>query len=243
MKTDVLLANSHLVLFHVWAVRQAPPPEMDKDDDEWTAIDEALFSPKMLKSGIIVILDRACSHNKSMHNLELFVNALVYERKKIILNETGMFVSSSLFIPYDIMPATILKILDDLIECNLPRSVFKKDATLHICFELPTEHPNASNNALGVVNVVCGLLLAINEAGESKIIKKKSNHKLCIFDVILKSVFFKHRVEYSMVMRKCVHYGYCGPREINESTESKVTDANVVPLISASLKGKKCVAV
>ena len=216
---------------------------MQNGGSMWTEINKLIFSPEVTKLGIVVILERACSHNKSMHNLELFVNSLVYERKKIILNETGMFMSSSVFVPYDIMPDTILKVLGDLIDSNLPRSVFKKDQTVHICFELPMEHANGSNNSLGVVNVVCGLLLAINEARESKKNKNTTDHKLCIFDVILKSVFFKHRVEYSAVLLHCIRYGYCGPSEMTAFIEPKVLTDITVPVVSAPSRSKKSLPV
>ena len=171
-------------------------------------MDAIIFSPEVTKLGIIVILERACSHNKSMHNLELFVNGLVYERKKFILNETGLFMSSSVFVPYSIMPDTVLRAVEQMIDSNTPRSVFKKNECVHICFELPS-NATSSHNALGVINVVCGLLLAINEAGALPTPRQKTNHKLCIFDVILKSVFFKHRIDYAVVLRKCIEYGYC----------------------------------
>ena len=242
MKTHVMLARDALcrlaLTLHIVAI-----VIMDDNDNTWIELDEVIFSPEVIKLGMVVILERACSHNKSMHNLELFVNALVYERKKIILNETGLFISSSIFVPYDIMPENILKVIDDLIDSNLPRSIFKKDEAVHICFELPIAYANASNNALGVINVVCGFLLAINEASESKKIKKKTDHKLCIFDVILKSVFFKHRVEYSTVLRNCIRYGYCGPSEMTAFTESKVVADKVVPVISAQSRNKTCLLV
>jgi hypothetical protein len=216
---------------------------MQNGGSMWTEMNQIIFSPEVTKLGIVVILERACSHNKSMHNLELFVNSLVYERKKIILNETGMFMSSSVFVPYDIMPDTILKVLGDLIDSNLPRSVFKKEQTVHICFELPMQHASGSNNALGVVNVVCGLLLAINEASESKKSKNTTDHKLCIFDVILKSVFFKHRVEYSAVLLHCIRYGYCGPSEMTAFVEHKVHTDTTVPVVSAPSRSKKSLLV
>jgi hypothetical protein len=216
---------------------------MENDGSIWTEMNKVIFTPEVTKLGIVVILERACSHNKSMHNLELFVNSLVYERKKIILNETGMFMSSSVFVPYDIMPDTILKVLGDLIDSNLPRSVFKKEQTVHICFELPMQHASGSNNALGVVNVVCGLLLAINEASESKKSKNTTDHKLCIFDVILKSVFFKHRVEYSAVLLHCIRYGYCGPSEMTAFVEHKVHTDTTVPVVSAPSRSKKSLLV
>jgi hypothetical protein len=202
---------------------------------EWDSIEEIIFSPEVTKLGIIVILQSACSHNKSMHNLELFVNGLVYERKKIILNETGMFLSSSKFVPYNIMPNAVLQAVGQLIDSNTSRSVFKKNECVHICFELPTHNSNG-NNALGVINVVCGLLLAINEASVANVNQKKTNHKLCIFDVILKSVFFKHRIDYAVVLRKCIRYGYCivaseKTQQTDAKTAATTTDSVTTPCI------------
>jgi len=177
-------------------------------NSDWESVDATIFSPELIKLGIVVILDRTCSHNKSMHNLELFVNGLVYERKKIILNETGMFVSTSVFVPYSIMPDTVLRAIEKIMDSSTPRSVFKKNECVHICFEMPSK-ANSSQNALGVLNVVCGLLLAINEASALQTPQHRTNHKLCIFDVILKSIFFKHRIDYAAVLRKCIQYGYC----------------------------------
>jgi hypothetical protein len=197
---------------------------MQKSD--WETMDQILFSPEVIKLGIIVILDRACSHNKSMHNLELFVNGLVYERKKIILNETGMFISTSVFVPYSIMSDTVLHAVEHIIDSSTPRSVFKKNECVHICFEMPATAAY-SHNALGVLNVVCGLLLAINEAGALQTSRHKTNHKLCIFDVVLKSVFFKHRVDYAVVLRKCIQYGYCVAVTDNTSQGVSPRDASI----------------
>jgi hypothetical protein len=105
------------------------------------------------------------------------------------------------------------------------------------------QHASGSNNALGVVNVVCGLLLAINEASESKKSKNTTDHKLCIFDVILKSVFFKHRVEYSAVLLHCIRYGYCGPSEMTAFVEHKVHTDTTVPVVSAPSRSKKSLLV
>ena len=172
---------------------------------EWSVIDDTIYTPDVLKVGILCILQNSCSHNKSIHNLEIFINDLVYDKKKIILSEHGLSISSSIFIPYGILPETVLRVVHDLIGSNLSRSVFKKNNVVHICFDLPT---HASKIALGVVNVVCGLLLAINEANELKTHKKTTDHKICIFDVILRSIFFKHRIDYTTVLAHCIRLGY-----------------------------------
>jgi len=172
---------------------------------EWSLIDDTIYTPDVLKVGIVCILQTSCSHNKSIHNLEIFINNLVYEKKKIILNELGLSISSSIFIPYAILPETVLRVVHDLVASSLSRSVFKKNNMVHICFDIPV---HASKNALGVVNVVCGLLLAINEANVLKSHKKKTDHKICIFDVILRSIFFKHRIDYATVLGHCIRLGY-----------------------------------
>jgi len=199
--------------------------------EEWPEMHSVLFSPEVIKLGIIVVLERACSHNKSMHNLELFINALVYEKKKIILNETGMYTSSSLFIPYEIMPENVITIVGNLMDSKMPRSVFKKNEALHVFFELPVISNTSNNQALGAVSVVCGLLLAIQQATISKKNKQVSDHKLCVFDVILKSVFFKHRIDYAVVLRDCIRYGYCAASELEAITDSNVgaTSATIQP--------------
>ena len=172
---------------------------------EWSAIDDTIYTPDVLKIGIVYILQGSCSHNKSMHNLEIFINNLVYEKKKIILNENGLSVSSSIFIPYALLPETVLRVIHELIASSLERSVFKKNNMVHICFDIPI-YP--SKNALGVVNVVCGLLLAINGANELKAHQKTTDNKICIFDVILRSIFFKHRIDYATVLGHCIRLGY-----------------------------------
>jgi len=175
---------------------------------EWDIIDDIIYTPEVLKVGILCILQKSCSHNKSIHNLEIFINGLVYEKKKIILNEKGLTISSSIFIPYNVLPEPVLQATQQLIASSLPRSVFKKTDTVHICFDLPV---HSSKNALGVVNVVCGLLLAIKEANVLKPHNTKPDHKICIFDVILRSIFFKHRIDYAVVLRHCIDLGYSTP--------------------------------
>ena len=192
---------------------------------EWDEMDQIIFSPHIVKLGMLAILQQSCSHNKSMHNLELFVNTLIYEKKKLILSETGLFLSTSMFVTFDMLPKPALRTVLALIDSNVTRSVFKKNGTVNICFDSPVR---SDNNALGVVNVVCGLLLAINEA-RSVQQQHTTTHDnmLCIFDVILKSVFFKHRIDYSLVLQNCVQFGYCGVCDI-EQEES----AETVPSMS-----------
>jgi len=187
----------------------ALPPHTAMLVSEWSAMDDIIYTPDVLKIGMVYILQTSCSHNKSMHNLEIFINNLVYEKKKIILNENGLSVSSSIFIPYALLPETVLRVMHELIASSLERSVFKKNDMVHICFDIPA-HP--SKNALGVVNVVCGLLLAINEANalktHQKTHQKTTDNKICIFDVILRSIFFKHRIDYATVLGHCIRLGY-----------------------------------
>ena len=59
--------------------------------------------------------------------------------------------------------------------------------------------------------MVCGLLLAIKEADVLKPRNTKTDHKICVFDVILRSIFFKHRIDYAVVLRHCIDLGYCTP--------------------------------
>jgi len=145
---------------------------------------------------------------------------------EVILNETGMYISSSLFVPYEIMPDSVLVIVQELIDSPMPRSVFKKNESVHIFFELPVLSNISNNNALGVVNVVCGLLLAIKQASTGKKNHKTTDHKLCVFDVILKSVFFKHRIDYAVVLRHCISYGYCAASDSNDTTDTSATAAS-----------------
>jgi len=175
---------------------------------EWDKIDDIIYTPEVVKLGILHVLQNSCSHNKSVYNLEIFINSLVYEKKKIILNEEGLTISTSIFIPYGVLPEPVLIVTQDLISSNLPRSVFKKNDTVHICFDIPV---HSSKNSLGVVNVVCGLLLAIKQANTLKPYKKTTDHKICIFDVILRSIFFKHRIDYAVVLRHCIRLGYNTP--------------------------------
>jgi len=61
-----------------------------------------------MKLGILHALQSASHRNKSIHNLDVFINNLIYERKQIVLDENGMSLSKSVYIPYEILPTEIL---------------------------------------------------------------------------------------------------------------------------------------
>jgi len=58
-----------------------------------------------------------------------------------------------------------------------------------------------------VVDVICSLFLA--NAGELKTQKTNIDHKICICDVILKSIFFKHHINYEVVLWNYICFDYC----------------------------------
>jgi len=88
-----------------------------------------------------------------------------------------------------------------LVNSVVPRSFFTQDENVHTCFECPLP---GNNNTLGVVNVLCGFLLAINECGHLNDASRTNNSNLLsIFDVILKSILFKHSIDFAVVMENC----------------------------------------
>jgi len=107
-----------------------------------------------MKLGILVILRISCIHNKSIQDLELFINNFVYEKKRIIINEAGLFILSSIFIPYDILPEPVLHTTQDLIASNTSRLVFKKNDTVHIYFDSPL-HTNHTRRRCYLQLVPC----------------------------------------------------------------------------------------
>ena len=77
-------------------------------DDTWKNVDDSVYSPTTMKLGILHALQSASHRNKSIHNLDVFINNLIYERKQIVLDENGMSLSKSVYIPYEILPTEIL---------------------------------------------------------------------------------------------------------------------------------------
>jgi len=173
-------------------------------DDTWKNIDDSVYSPTTIKLGILHALQSASHRNKSMHNLDVFIDNLIYERKQIILDENGVSLSKSMYIPYEILSKEILSAMTLLVDSVATRSFFTQDENVHTCFECPLP---GDNNTLGVVNVLCGFLLAINECGHLNDSNRPYNSNLLsVFDVILKSILFKHSIDFSVVMENCVRY-------------------------------------
>ena len=176
-------------------------------DDTWKNVDDSVYSPTTMKLGILHALQSASHRNKSMHNLDLFINNLIYERKQIILDENGVSLSKSVYIPYEILPTEILAAMTLLVDSVVPRSFSTQDENVHTCFECPLP---GDNNTLGVVNVQCGFLLAINECAHLNDANRHYNSNLLsVFDVILKSILFKHRIDFSVVMENCARSPVC----------------------------------
>ena len=65
---------------------------------------------------------------------------------------------------------------------------------------------------LGVIDVICAFFLIMNDASDKS--KQGPDHSrvadgmLSVFDVLLKSMCFKQRVDYQTIIQKCVEYGY-----------------------------------
>jgi len=176
-------------------------------DDTWKIIDDSVYSPTTIRLGILHALQSASHRNKSMHNLDVFIDNLIYERKQIILDENGVSLSKSMYIPYEIMSTELLAAMTLLVDSVATRSFFTQDENVHTCFECPLP---GDNNTLGVVNVLCGFLLGINECGHLNDSNRPYNSNLLsVFDVILKSILFKHSIDFSVVMENCVRSHIC----------------------------------
>jgi len=172
-----------------------------------TQLHETLFAPTVLKLALLEALQKDSKNMSSMHHLDNFANRLTFEKKHIILNETGVSLSQSLFVPFGIMDQGLLNNISQLLESSNTRCVFN-DTNKRESVVFALEHVEI----LGVVDVISAFFLIMNDASD---ISKKRPENACMadgmlsaFDVLLKSICFKQRVDYPTVIQKCIDYGY-----------------------------------
>ena len=65
---------------------------------------------------------------------------------------------------------------------------------------------------LGVIDVICAFYLIMNDASENSKQRpdnfRMADGMLSVFDVLLKSICLKQRVDYQTIIQKCIEYGY-----------------------------------
>ena len=177
------------------------------DEDACFALHQKLFQPGVLKLALLSTLQKDSKNVNSMHNLDTFANRLTFEKKHIILNEAGLSLSRSLFIPFNIMHRGLLDDLGELLRISANRCTFiDVEKQTSVVFTL------AHEEMLGVIDVICAFFLILNDASDKS--KQRPDHSrvadgmLSVFDVLLKSMCFKQRVDYQTIIQKCVEYGY-----------------------------------
>ena len=177
------------------------------DEDACSVLHQRLFQPCVLKLALLSTLQKDSQNVNSMHNLDTFANRLTFEKKHIILNETGLSLSRSMFIPFKIMHRGLLDDISELLRISVNRCTFNNvEKQTSVVFTLVHEE------MLGVPDVICAFFLIMNDASEnSKQRPDKSrmpDSMLSVFDVLLKSICFKQRVDYQTIIQKCTEYGY-----------------------------------
>lgn len=165
-----------------------------------------LFSPEVMKLAILSALQKDSKHANSMHNLETFINNLTHEKRHVILSENGLSLSASMFIPYSIMGRELLCSVQRLLDSDDDRCTFTNaQKTQSVAFVL------AQTEILGVIDVICAVLLIMSDANDFNTHLTDAASRtniMSIFDVILKSICFKKRVDYPTILQKCIDYGY-----------------------------------
>lgn len=165
-----------------------------------------LFLPEVLKLAILSALQKDSKHANSMHNLESFVNNLTHEKRHVILSENGLSLSTSMFIPYSIMGRELLCSVQRLLDSDDDRCTFTNaEKTQSVAFVL------GQTEILGVIDVICAVLLIMSDANDINTHLTDGASRtniMSIFDVILKSICFKKRVDYSTILQMCVDHGY-----------------------------------
>ena len=177
------------------------------DEDACSALHQKLFQPCVLKLALLSTLQKDSKNVNSMHNLDTFANRLTFEKKHIILNETGLSLSRSLFIPFKIMHRGLLDDISELLRISANQCTFNDaEKQTNVVFTLVHEE------MLGVIDVICAFYLIMNDASENSKQRpdtsRMADGMLSVFDVLLKSICFKQRVDYQTIIHKCVEYGY-----------------------------------
>lgn len=149
---------------------------------------------------LFAITENRLLANNTMSSLSTLVTDIVQEKRRIILNTTGLRISKSLFIPFSTMDPSMLASMHDLISGNNRYQTCDGFTAGSVVYEVLLDD---AVEVIGVSNILCAVLLmlrdvygGINQTAES------------IFDVVLQTTMNKFRVDYAKTLYDCTQYGY-----------------------------------
>ena len=157
---------------------------------------DSVYTPENIKLALMYCI----CNNKDIkifntNKLQKLLQEIIYEKRIFLFKENGIYLSHSLFIPYEIMDLNLLVSLEDIINTTEQNKVEK------LAF---VDSNYKCKHLVGVHVVVCGFLLCILELRKHN----KYDTSMCIFDIILQSLVLKTRVNYNMLLDECRKYGY-----------------------------------
>jgi len=174
------------------------------DNHEDHTLFSRLYSTDMIKLSMMCILTvKKSKHTKSPSSLAAFINFITYEPRTLVVTEDGVYITKTLFIPFNIMPRSVLMDVNAVLEVEHERNIFVDvDSKNNIVYSLSKRE----SSVLGIGSIVCGFFLAV----KSITTEKNEIYVLALFDSVVSKIVFEQRVEFCKIVGMCFEHGYVG---------------------------------
>jgi len=170
-----------------------------------------MYMPEMIKLSLLCILTvKKCKHTKSPASLAAFISSIMYEPRKLVVTDEGIYITNTLFIPFNIMSRETLMDAQSILEMDQERNIFVDVGSKN---NIVYSFSKRESSVLGIGSIVCGFFLAI----KSLILDKNEIYLLALFDTVVSKIVFEQRVEFYKIVSLCFEHGY-----VSRSAERRV---------------------
>jgi len=178
--------------------------------DEHGTVLSRIYAPEMIQLALMCILTvKKGAHTKSPASLAAFISSITYEPRKLVVTEDGIYITKTLFIPFNIMSRETLADAQSILEIEQDRNIFvDADSKNNIVYSFSKRE----SSVLGIGSIVCGFFLAI----KSLIAEKNETYLMALFDTVVSKIVFEQRVEFYKIVSQCFEHGYVSKNAATE---------------------------
>ena len=178
--------------------------------DEHSAVLSRIYAPEMIQLALLCILTvKKGTHTKSPASLAAFISSITYEPRKLVVTEDGIYITKTLFIPFNIMSRETLADAQSILEIEQDRNIFVDAGSKN---NIVYSFSKRESSVLGIGSIVCGFFLAI----KSLIAEKNETYLMALFDTVVSKIVFEQRVEFYKIVSQCFEHGYVSKNAATE---------------------------
>ena len=163
-----------------------------------------LYTPEYISKCLKIALSKQSIETfSSIENLSTYLIDIINEFRVFYMNKNGIFLSDSIFLPYEHIDGTLLRSLQEIVQNNNIFSVLNTSNITDNVYSINTEDRIHKNQKNSVSTILCAFLILLND-----IYSENQTTALSIYDTVLQNVFLQCRVNKLEIMHDSVKYGY-----------------------------------